>query len=104
MSVRGERERGPFSSKTLCRKGLDGYVKKPYLGRMEDLDAIEHLRAEVRAAYALAADAPALRRAVRLYRAAARVAAAELPEGSVGRSLLVGAMAFHDEEAVQSDE
>jgi hypothetical protein len=41
---------------------------------------------------------------VRLYRAAARVAAAELPEGSVGRSLLVGAMAFHDEEAVQSDE
>lgn len=43
-------------------------------------------------------EATAMRRAVRLYRAAARVAAAELPEGSVGRSLLLGAMAFHDEE------
>lgn len=70
---------------------------------MEDPDAIERLRAEVRAAYALAADAPALRRAVRLYRAAARVAAAELPEGSVGRSLLIGAMAFQDESVVESE-
>ena len=43
-------------------------------------------------------EAAAMRRAVRLYRAAARVAAAELPEGSVGRSLLLGAMVFHDEE------
>jgi hypothetical protein len=103
MSVRDDGRGGPFSSKTLCRKRLDGYVEKPYLGRMEDPDALERLREEVRAAYALASDAPALRRAVRLYRAAARVAAAELPEGSVGRSLLVGAMAFHDEEGVQGE-
>ena len=70
---------------------------------MEDPDTIQRLQAEVRAAYALASDAPALRRAVRLYRAAARVAAAELPEGSVGRSLLIGAMAFQDESEVQGE-
>lgn len=91
-----------FRRKPFVVKGLTGTSKSRIRGLMDDIERLR-LEEEVRAAYALASDAPALRRAVRLYRAAARVAAAELPEGSVGRSLLVGAMAFHDEEALNGD-